>query len=56
MPLPPAIGMAPLPLPGELPLPLDAPLPNAPEIAVAASPVEETLSEDEQNELLSDLS
>jgi hypothetical protein len=56
MPLPPAIGIAPLPLPGGLPLPLDAPLPNAPEIAVAASPVEETLSEDEQNELLSDLS
>jgi len=56
MPLPPAIGMSPLPLPGGLPLPLDAPLPNAPEIAVAASPVEETLSEDEQNELLSDLS
>ena len=56
MPLPPAIGMAPLPLPGGLPLPLDAPLPNAPEIAVAASPVEETLSKDEQNELLSDLS
>ena len=56
MPLPPAIGMAPLPLPGGPPLPLDAPLPNAPEIAVAASPVEETLSKDEQNELLSDLS
>ncbi len=56
MPLPPAIGMAPLPLPSGPPLPLDAPLPNAPEIAVAASPVEETLSKDEQNELLSDLS
>lgn len=56
MPLPPAIGMAPLPLPGGLPLSLDAPLPDAPEIAVAASPVEETLSKDEQNELLSDLS
>lgn len=56
IPLPPAIGMAPLPLPGSLPLPLDAPLPDAPEIAVAASPVEETLSKDEQNELLSDLS
>ncbi len=56
IPLPPAIGMAPLPLPGALSLPLDAPLPDAPEIAVAASPVEETLSKDEQNELLSDLS
>jgi hypothetical protein len=37
-------------------LPLDAPLPNAPEIAVAASPVEEVLSEKEQNDLLSELS
>ena len=37
-------------------LSLDAPLPDAPEIVVAASPVEETLSKDEQNELLSDLS
>ena len=56
MPLPPSPGMNPLPPPGGLPLPLDAPLPNAPEIAVAASPVEETLSEDEQNELLNELS
>lgn len=56
MPLQPTTGMAPLPLPGGLPLSLDAPLPDAPEIVVAASPVEETLSKDEQNELLSDLS
>lgn len=56
MPLPPSPGMNQLPPPGGIPLPLDAPLPNAPEIAVAASPVEETLSEDEQNELLSELS
>ena len=56
MPLPPSPGMDQLPPPGGIPLPLDAPLPNAPEIAVAASPVEETLSEDEQNELLNELS
>jgi hypothetical protein len=39
-----------------MPLPLDAPLPAAPQVAVEASPVEETLSEDEQNELLNELS
>ena len=50
MPLP-----APFGLPGA-PMPLDAPLPNAPEIAVVASPVEETLSEKEQSELLNELS
>tara|TARA_B110000483_G_scaffold180136_1_gene212982 strand:- start:566 stop:718 length:153 start_codon:yes stop_codon:yes gene_type:complete len=50
MPLP-----APFGLPGA-PMPLDAPLPNAPEIAVVASPVEDTLSEKEQSELLSELS
>ena len=60
-PLPPlgaAAGMplpAPFGLPGA-PMPLDAPLPNAPEIAVVASPVEDTLSEKEQSELLSELS
>jgi|TARA_B110000914_G_scaffold9309_1_gene7627 hypothetical protein len=37
-------------------MPLDAPLPNAPEIAVVASPVEDTLSEKEQSALLSELS
>jgi hypothetical protein len=37
-------------------MPLDAPLPDAPQIAVEASPVEETLTPDEQNELLSELS
>lgn len=56
MPLSSSPGMNQLPPPGGIPLPLDAPLPNAPEIAVAASPVEDTLSEDEQNELLNELS
>lgn len=59
LPLPPAAGLAsipaPLPAPG-MPMPLDAPLPAAPQVAVEASPVEETLSEDEQNELLNELS
>jgi hypothetical protein len=50
MPLPPPLGLP------STPLPLDAPLPNAPQIAVTASPVEDTLSEKEQNELLSELS
>ena len=36
-------------------LPLDAPLPEAPEIAVTAAPVEESLSADEKNELLEEL-
>jgi len=45
----------PMPLPGG-PTPLDAPLPNAPLVAVEASPVEETLSADEQNDLLNELS
>jgi hypothetical protein len=51
-----APSMAPLPMPPQIPAPLDAPLPNAPEILVEASPIEETLSEDEQNELLNELS
>ena len=60
-PLPPLGGHAGLPLPNPLglpgaPLPLDAPLPNAPEITVAASPVEDTLSKKEQSDLLSELS
>jgi hypothetical protein len=38
------------------PIPLDAPLPNAPQIAVTASPIEDTLSEKEQSELLNELS
>jgi len=50
MPLPPPLG-----LPGA-PIPLDAPMPNAPEVAVTASPVEEILSEEEQNNLLNELS
>jgi hypothetical protein len=36
-------------------VPLDAPLPAAPQIAVKASPVEESLSPDEKNELLEEL-
>ena len=50
MPMPPPLG-----IPGA-PIPLDAPMPNAPEVAVTASPVEETLSEEEQNSLLNELS
>jgi hypothetical protein len=50
MPLPPPLG---LPI---SPIPLDAPLPNAPQIAVTASPIEDTLSEKEQSELLNELS
>lgn len=61
MALPPAPLPPPMPLPlsgglPPMPLPLDAPLPDAPKIAVEASPIEETLSPDEQNELLSELS
>lgn len=61
MPLPLTLGAGvgqlppPMPLPGG-PTPLDAPLPNAPLVAVEASPVEETLSADEQNDLLNELS
>jgi hypothetical protein len=67
-PLPPATLPPPLPPPGALPppiglgmtidageVPLDAPLPNAPEITVKASPVESSLSLDEQNKLLDEL-
>tara|TARA_B100001109_G_scaffold237410_1_gene218499 strand:+ start:187 stop:324 length:138 start_codon:yes stop_codon:yes gene_type:complete len=36
-------------------VPLNAPLPAAPEITVKASPVEESLTADEQNELLKEL-
>lgn len=50
MPMPPPLG-----IPGA-PIPLDAPMPNAPEVAVTASPVEDTLSEEEQNSLLNELS
>jgi hypothetical protein len=50
MPLPPPLGLP------DGPIPLDAPLPNAPEIAVKASPVEDTLSEEEQSDLLNELS
>ena len=56
-PLPPTQMMAPPP-PGGFDLgevPLDAPLPDAPEITVAAAPIEESLSDDEKNELLEEL-
>lgn len=61
MPLPLTLGASVAPLPPPLllpggPLPLDAPLPAAPQIAVEASPVEETLSAAEQNDLLNELS
>ena len=56
-PLPPGSMMAPPPPMsfdrGEIPL--DAPLPPAPEISVAAAPIEESLSADEKNELLEEL-
>jgi hypothetical protein len=53
-PLPPPIGLGLAPIDvGEVPL--DAPLPDAPQIAVKASPVEESLSPDEKNELLEEL-
>ena len=60
-PLPPLGGPGALPFPAPLGLPgaslsLDAPLPNAPKITVTASPVEDTLSEKEQSELLNELS
>ena len=53
----------PLPLGGMIPpmpmdmgeVPLDAPMPAAPEINVPAAPVEESLSDDEKNELLEEL-
>ena len=52
--LPPPIGLGLAPIDaGEVPL--DAPLPDAPQISVKASPVEESLSPDEQNELLEEL-
>ena len=65
LPLPPPLpqlgGPGALPFPALLGLPitslsLDAPLPNAPKITVTASPVEDTLSEKEQSELLNELS
>ena len=62
-PLPPATMPPPLPLGGMIPpmpmdmgeVPLDAPMPAAPEINVPAAPVEESLSDDEKNELLEEL-
>ncbi len=65
-PLPPATLPPPLPLgsmgtpppPGGFDrgeLPLDAPMPDAPEVAVTAAPIEESLSDDEKNELLEEL-
>ena len=58
-PLPTIAGGMPLPPPHGLaggPIPLDAPMPNAPEVAVPASPVEDTLSQEEQENLLNELS
>ena len=56
-PLPPGSMMAPPPPMGfdRGEIPLDAPLPPAPEISVAAAPIEESLSADEKNELLEEL-
>ena len=53
----------PLPMNGMMPpmpmdmgeVPLDAPMPAAPEINVPAAPVEDSLSDDEKNELLEEL-
>jgi len=62
-PLPPATMPPPLPMNGMIPpmpmdmgeVPLDAPMPAAPEINVPAAPVEDSLSDDEKNELLEEL-
>jgi hypothetical protein len=62
-PLPPATMPPPLPMNGMMPpmpmdmgeVPLDAPMPAAPEINVPAAPVEDSLSDDEKNELLEEL-
>jgi hypothetical protein len=62
-PLPPATMPPPLPMGGMMPpmpmdmgeVPLDAPMPAAPEINVPAAPVEDSLSDDEKNELLEEL-
>ena len=56
-PLPPGSMMSPPPPLGldRGEIPLDAPLPDAPEISVAAAPIEESLSADEKNELLEEL-
>lgn len=52
LPPPMGLGLSPIDV-GEVPL--DAPLPPAPQIAVKGSPVEESLSLDEKNELLEEL-
>ena len=62
-PLPPATMPPPLSMNGMMPpmpmdmgeVPLDAPMPAAPEINVPAAPVEDSLSDDEKNELLEEL-
>ena len=62
-PLPPATMPPPLPMNGMMSpmpmdmgeVPLDAPMPEAPEINVPAAPVEDSLSDDEKNELLEEL-
>ena len=54
--IPPPPGMISPPMPMDASeLPLDAPLPDAPEIAVTAAPIEESLTMDEKNELLEEL-
>lgn len=56
-PLPPNSMMAPPPPTGfdRGEMPLDAPMPEAPEVPVTAAPIEESLSDDEKNELLEEL-
>ncbi|MEC7228427.1 MAG: hypothetical protein VXV95_00045 [Candidatus Thermoplasmatota archaeon] len=65
-PLPPATLPPPLPLNSMMTpppptgfdrgeMPLDAPMPEAPEVPVTAAPIEESLSDDEKNELLEEL-
>ena len=56
-PLPPNSMMKPPPPTGfdRGEIPLDAPMPDAPEVPVTAAPIEESLSDDEKNELLEEL-
>lgn len=56
-PLPPTSIMTPPPPAGfdRGEMPLDAPMPEAPEVPVEAAPIEESLSDDEKNELLEEL-
>ena len=58
LPLPPAILPAQPSMQGfdSASLPLDAPLPEAPRIPVAAAPQEQTISQEEQDALMDELS